>query len=85
MYLAELLMTAGTVMVAMHLTVVIGICVVIVLQVVRIFAEEQLLTRHDASLRNLYEGLPLPPDSVRLVGPRRSVDDGQRPSTRVFA
>ena len=45
MYLAELLMSAGTVMVAMHLTVVIGICAVIVLQVVRISAEEQLLMR----------------------------------------
>ena len=44
MYLAELLMTAGIVMVAMQLTVVIGLCVVIVLQVVRVFAEEQLLT-----------------------------------------
>ena len=45
MYLAELLMTAGIVMVAMHLTVVIGVCVVIVLQVVRISAEERLLMR----------------------------------------
>ncbi len=45
MYLAELLMTAGIVMVAMHLTLVIGACVVIALQVVRISAEEQLLTR----------------------------------------
>jgi protein-S-isoprenylcysteine O-methyltransferase Ste14 len=45
MYLAELLMSAGTVMVAMRLTVVIGVCAVIVLQVVRISAEEKLLMR----------------------------------------
>ena len=45
MYLAELLMSAGAVMVAMHLTVVIGVCAVLVLQVVRICAEEQLLMR----------------------------------------
>jgi len=45
MYLAELLMSAGIVMVAMRLTLVIGVCVVIVLQVVRISAEEQLLMR----------------------------------------
>ena len=45
MYLAELLMSAGLVMVAMHLTLVIGVCVVIVLQVVRITAEERLLMR----------------------------------------
>jgi len=45
MYLAELLMSAGLVMVAMHLTLVIGVCVVIVLQVVRISAEERLLMR----------------------------------------
>ncbi|MGA3149787.1 MAG: isoprenylcysteine carboxylmethyltransferase family protein, partial [Acidimicrobiales bacterium] len=45
MYLAELLMTTGIVMVAMHLTVVIGLCAVIVLQVVRISAEEELLIR----------------------------------------
>ncbi len=43
MYLAELLMSAGVVMVAMQLTLVIGECVVIVLQVVRILAEEKLL------------------------------------------
>ena len=45
MYLAELLMSAGIVMVAMHLTLVIGVCVVIALQVVRISAEEKLLMR----------------------------------------
>ena len=45
MYLAELLMSAGIVMVAMHLTLMIGVCVVIVLQVVRISAEEKLLMR----------------------------------------
>ena len=45
MYLAELLMSAGVVMVAMQLTLVIGECVVIVLQVVRILAEEKLLLR----------------------------------------
>lgn len=45
MYLAELLMSAGLVMVAMHLTLVIGVCAVIALQVIRISAEEQLLTR----------------------------------------
>ena len=45
MYLAELLMSAGIVMVAMHLTLVIGVCMVIVLQVVRICAEEKLLMR----------------------------------------
>ena len=45
MYLAELLMSAGVVMVAMRLTLVIGVCVVIVLQVVRISSEEQLLVR----------------------------------------
>ncbi len=45
MYLAELLMAVGIVIVAMHLTLVIGVCVVIVLQVVRISAEEQLLMR----------------------------------------
>ena len=32
-------------MVAMHLTLVIGVCLVIVLQVVRISAEERLLIR----------------------------------------
>lgn len=45
MYLAELLMAAGIVMVAMHLTLVIGLCVVMVLQVVRISAEDRLLMR----------------------------------------
>lgn len=45
MYLAELMMTSGAVMVTMHLTLVIGICAVIFLQIVRITAEEQLLTR----------------------------------------
>ena len=45
MYLAELLMSGGIVMVAMHLTLVIGVCLVIVLQVVRISAEERLLIR----------------------------------------
>ena len=45
MYLAELLMAAGIVMVAMHLTLVIGVCVVTALQLVRISAEEQLLIR----------------------------------------
>ena len=38
-------MSAGVVMVAMQLTLVIGECVVIVLQVVRILAEEKLLLR----------------------------------------
>jgi len=45
MYLAELLMSVGIMMVAMHLTLVIGVCAVIVLQVVRICAEEKLLMR----------------------------------------
>ena len=45
MYLAELLMSVGIVMVATHLTLVIGVCAVIVLQVVRIRAEERLLMR----------------------------------------
>ena len=45
MYLAELLMSAGAVLVAMHLTVMIGVCALIVLQVVRISAEEKMLMR----------------------------------------
>ena len=45
MYLAELLMSTGVVMVVMHLTVVIGLCAVIAFQVVRISAEEKLLMR----------------------------------------
>jgi protein-S-isoprenylcysteine O-methyltransferase Ste14 len=55
MYLAELLMSGGVLVVGLHLTLLLGVLVVLSLQVIRIHAEEKLLVRSNPAFAKFVE------------------------------